>query len=150
MAAIDLYPHSKIYVAITNLSRLWCLITSLSWGTLDYGNISLFPTWRGLFIKSIFHDYPWSHSISRDTSVHTFRHGYVRIWNCPRRSHVSFSRWRQSRIVAELADYLYCRGETIDDLLNNWSHILRALETNGLRLSSAKTTICSRTATILC
>ena len=55
----------------------------------------------------------------------------------------------QLGIVAKLVDDLYCRGETIDDLLNNWGHILRALETSGLHLSPTKTTICPRTTTIL-
>ena len=55
----------------------------------------------------------------------------------------------QSGIVAKLADDLSCGGETIDDLLNNWGHILRALETSGLHLSPTKTIICPRTTTIL-
>ena len=54
----------------------------------------------------------------------------------------------QSGIAAK-ADDLYRGGETINDLLNNWGHILRALETCRLHLSSIKITICPRTTTIL-
>ena len=55
----------------------------------------------------------------------------------------------QDGIVVKLADDLYCGGNTVDDLLENWGRILRALETSGLHLSATKTTICPRTTTIL-
>ena len=46
--------------------------------------------------------------------------------------------------VAKLADDLYCGGDTITDLADNWSQLLMALDKSSLRLSPAKTIICRR------
>ncbi|XP_071089210.1 uncharacterized protein [Haliotis cracherodii] len=51
--------------------------------------------------------------------------------------------------VAKLADDLYCGGNTVDELLNNWRRVLQALQFNGLKLSAAKTTVGPSSVTIL-
>ncbi len=51
--------------------------------------------------------------------------------------------------VAKLADDLYIGGETIDELLSNWTDVSNALHHCNLRLSARKTIICPKTATIL-
>ncbi|KAK3083239.1 hypothetical protein FSP39_017533 [Pinctada imbricata] len=55
----------------------------------------------------------------------------------------------QDGCVAKLADDLYCGGETIDELAENWHRVLKCLQNSGLRLSASKTIVCPRTATIL-
>jgi hypothetical protein len=51
--------------------------------------------------------------------------------------------------VTKIADDLFCGGNTIDELLNNWERLLVAMKNCDLRLSASKTVICPRTATIL-
>ena len=51
--------------------------------------------------------------------------------------------------VAKLADDLYCGGDTLTELADNWSQLLMALDKSSLRLSPAKTIICPRSTTIL-
>jgi hypothetical protein len=51
--------------------------------------------------------------------------------------------------VAKLADDLYCGGNSIPELLDNWSRLLSALKKNNLRLSAKKTIICPISTTIL-
>ena len=55
----------------------------------------------------------------------------------------------QDGCVAKLADDLYCGGETIDELAENWHRVLKSLQDSGLHLSASKTIICPRTTTIL-
>ena len=55
----------------------------------------------------------------------------------------------QEGVVAKLADDLYCGGNTPEDLLINWDHLLSALFHNGLRLSASKTVIIPKSTTIL-
>lgn len=52
-------------------------------------------------------------------------------------------------VVAKLADDLYCGGESVNELLDNWQHVLKLLHDNNLRLSPTKTTICPPSCTIL-
>ena len=52
-------------------------------------------------------------------------------------------------VVRKIADDLYTGGNSIPELLHNWERILQAFETNNLRLSARKTTICPVTTTIL-
>ena len=51
--------------------------------------------------------------------------------------------------VAKLADDLYCGGDTLTELADNWSQLLMALDKSSLRPSPAKTIICPRSTTIL-
>ena len=51
--------------------------------------------------------------------------------------------------ICKLADDLYIGGQSIDELLDNWSRVLEALHDNDLRLSAKKTIICPKTCTIL-
>ena len=55
----------------------------------------------------------------------------------------------QDGCVAKLADDLYCGGETIKELVQNWERVLKAIKNSGLHLSAVKTTICPRATTIL-
>ena len=55
----------------------------------------------------------------------------------------------QEGVVAKLADDLYCGGNTNEDLLINWDHLLSALFHNGLRLSAPKSVIAPKSTTIL-
>ena len=50
----------------------------------------------------------------------------------------------QDRIVAKLADDLYCGGNTLDEILRNWKRVLDALQKSNLKLSPSKTVICPR------
>ena len=52
-------------------------------------------------------------------------------------------------VVAKMADDLYCGGNTIDELYNNWRSVLQALYNSNLRLSAKKTIICPKTTVIL-
>ena len=51
--------------------------------------------------------------------------------------------------VAKLADDLYCGGDTLEALLNNWRRVLQALDRCNLHLSASKTVICPKTTSIL-
>ena len=51
--------------------------------------------------------------------------------------------------VAKVADDLYCGGNTPDELLSNWRHVLTELHKNRLTLSARKTIIAPKSATIL-
>ena len=55
----------------------------------------------------------------------------------------------QDGIVAKLADDLYCGGNTIDELFNNWKRVLDTLQKCNLKLSPSKTVICHKFTTIL-
>ena len=55
----------------------------------------------------------------------------------------------QEGIVAKIADDLYCGGNTVAELLQNWRRVLGALHTCGLGLSASKTKIVPKTTTIL-
>ena len=55
----------------------------------------------------------------------------------------------QEGCATNLADDLYCGGDTPQDLIANWSRILDALARCNLRLSATKTVICPKTTTIL-
>ena len=52
-------------------------------------------------------------------------------------------------VVTKLADDLFCGGNTPQELLNNWTRVLQALDHCGLKLSPSKTIICPEMATIL-
>ena len=55
----------------------------------------------------------------------------------------------QEGVVAKLADDLYCGGNSPQELLDNWSRVLDALDLCNLRLSAKKTRVCPKTTTIL-
>ena len=55
----------------------------------------------------------------------------------------------QAGIVAKIADDLYCGGNSPDELLRNWSSVLRALHKANLHLSAAKTIINPKTTSVL-
>ena len=52
-------------------------------------------------------------------------------------------------IVAKIADDLYCGGNSSDELLQNWTKVLRALHKCALRLSASKTIINPQSTTTL-
>ena len=52
-------------------------------------------------------------------------------------------------IVTNIADDLYCGGDTPYKLLHNWRRVLQALDKNGLNLAASKMVTCTRTAMIL-
>ena len=52
-------------------------------------------------------------------------------------------------IVAKIADDLYCGGNSPEELLQNWSKVLRALHKCDLHLSASKTIINPQSTTIL-
>ncbi len=55
----------------------------------------------------------------------------------------------QDGIVAKLADDLYCGGNTIDELYDNWKRVLSELQANDLCLSASKTVVAPTSTTIL-
>ena len=55
----------------------------------------------------------------------------------------------QRGYVAKIADDLYIGGHTPEEVLQNWRNVLTALDQNNLRISSSKTIICPKSATIL-
>ncbi len=55
----------------------------------------------------------------------------------------------QEGCVAKIADNLYVGGHTPEELLHNWSRVLKALKVNDLRLSATKTFICPKQTNIL-
>ncbi|XP_070548521.1 uncharacterized protein [Ptychodera flava] len=52
-------------------------------------------------------------------------------------------------VAAKLADDLYCGGNSIQELMDNWKRLLQALHANALCLSATKTVICPATTMIL-
>lgn len=52
-------------------------------------------------------------------------------------------------VVVKLADDLYCGGNSPEDLLNNWTRVLAALQKCNLKLSPTKTIIAPKTTNIL-
>ena len=52
-------------------------------------------------------------------------------------------------IIAKIADDLYCGGNSVHELLQNWRRVLQALHKCNLRLSSSKTIINPHSTTIL-
>ena len=52
-------------------------------------------------------------------------------------------------VLAKIADDLYCGGNTPDELLHNWSLVLRALHNSGLHRTASKTIINPRSTAIL-
>ena len=55
----------------------------------------------------------------------------------------------QEGIVVKIADDLYCGGNTVAELLQNWRRVLGALHTCSIGLSASKTKIVPKTTTIL-
>jgi len=51
--------------------------------------------------------------------------------------------------VVKLADNLYCGGNNLDELYNNWEEVLKCLSRNNLHLSPAQTVINPKTVNIL-
>ena len=52
-------------------------------------------------------------------------------------------------IVAKIADYLYCGGNSPQELLQNWTKVLQALHKCDIRLSTSKTVINPQSTTLL-
>ena len=55
----------------------------------------------------------------------------------------------QEGCVAKIADDLYCGGSTYSELLQNWRHLLEAMNKNGLHLAARKTVIAPKSTTVL-
>ena len=55
----------------------------------------------------------------------------------------------QEAYVAKIADDLYVGGNSPEEVLHNWRHILSLLQQNNLPLSASKTFICPKKATVL-
>ena len=55
----------------------------------------------------------------------------------------------QDGCIAKLTDDMYCGGETIEELIDNWERVLKSVENSGLCLSAPKTMICPRATSIL-
>ena len=55
----------------------------------------------------------------------------------------------QEGSVAKLADDLYCGGNTLSELLTNFTRLLEALAKCSLWLSAKKTVICPKSTTVL-
>ena len=55
----------------------------------------------------------------------------------------------QEGVVAKLADDLYCGCDSLQELLDNWSYVLDALDLCNIPLSTKKTRVCPKTTTIL-
>ena len=55
----------------------------------------------------------------------------------------------QEGCTANLADDVYCGGDTPEELISNWSRILKALSRCNPGLSAAKTIVCPKSTTIL-
>ncbi|XP_041372771.1 uncharacterized protein LOC121386039 [Gigantopelta aegis] len=51
--------------------------------------------------------------------------------------------------VVKIADDLFCGGNTIDEVLNNWRSVLACLLKANLHLSPRKTVICPKSTTTL-
>lgn len=54
----------------------------------------------------------------------------------------------QEGCTAKLADDLYCGGDTLQEVISNWSRILEALNPCNMRLSAPKTVLCPKSTTI--
>ena len=55
----------------------------------------------------------------------------------------------QAGCVAKIADDLYVGGESVEQLISNWSMVLHSLDNNGLKLKAVKTLIAPLNAQIL-
>jgi hypothetical protein len=55
----------------------------------------------------------------------------------------------QEGIVCKLADDLYCRGDTPEQLLENWQRVLSALDKCNIKLFPSKTVICPKSTIVL-
>ena len=51
--------------------------------------------------------------------------------------------------ITKIADDIYCGGETVDEVKENWTEVLSLLKKNGLKLSAHKTIICPQSVNIL-
>ena len=98
-----------------------------------------------------FHEVLWRcHPVSRHQSVHKISHGNTWLRDSVRRIDVCFlGDFIQEGCAANLADDLYCGGDTPEELTFNWSRIMKALSRCNLRLSAAKTVVCPKSTTIL-
>ena len=55
----------------------------------------------------------------------------------------------ESGKVVKLADNLYCGGNSLDELCNNWEQLLKSLSRNNLHLSPSQTIINPKSTNIL-
>ena len=51
--------------------------------------------------------------------------------------------------IANIADDLFCGGDTLPELLQNWRNVLIRLSKCDLRFSASKMTICPKSTTLL-
>ena len=60
-----------------------------------------------------------------------------------------FGDYLQGGFTIIIADDLHICGDTINELLSNWTRIVKRLEYNNLKLSATKTVICPKRTTVL-
>ena len=51
--------------------------------------------------------------------------------------------------ITKIADDIYCGGDTVEEVKENWAEVLSLLKKNGLKLSAHKTVICPQSVNIL-
>ena len=52
-------------------------------------------------------------------------------------------------VVCKIADNLFCGGQTLEELYNNWERVLNAMQKSDLKLSAVQTIINPTSTTIL-
>ena len=84
-----------------------------------------------------FHEVLWCcHAISWHQSVHKISHGIARLRDCIRNFVSCPGRLHPEGMYTKLADDLYCQGDSPEELLLNWSHLLEAPSDCSLCLSA--------------
>ena len=85
------------------------------------------------------HTIPWS------ASLHTLRHGHAWFRDGPRRTHVSsLGRSHTRGCCRQVGRSLvgaYCGGDSPQELLDNWSRVIDALDLCNIPLSAKKTRV---------
>ena len=76
------------------------------------------------------------HPISWHKSVHKISHGIAWLRDCIRNIVSRRGRLHPEAMYTKLADDLYCQGDSPEDLLSNWSHLLEAPSDCSLCLSA--------------
>ena len=84
-----------------------------------------------------FHEVLWyCHAILWHESVHKISHGIARLRDCIRNIVSCPGRLHPEGMYTKLADDLYCQGDSPEELLLNWSHLLKAPSDCSLCLSA--------------
>ena len=77
-----------------------------------------------------------SHPISLHQSVHKISHGIAWLRDCIRNIVSHPGRLHPEGMYTKLADDLYCQGDSSEEHLSNWSHLLEAPSDCSLCLSA--------------